>query len=112
MPEDTAYVIGSANNNADIVVAIDSGNITQATLKAIGSPLALVLDVGDGMHVTVTNRKAPCWRRFHYIEIGIVFAEGELDANVTVESGPATTCIPPGRLDNSKVFNAIPCFGK
>ena len=78
--------------------------------KPSGALSALVLDVGDGVHVTVPTGKLPAGDS--YIEIGIVFAEGELDANVTVESGPATTCIPPGRLDNSKVFNAIPCFGK
>jgi hypothetical protein len=100
----TADIVGNSPNPAPIVIAIDTGTI-------INPPLlngATALPFGP-QQITIPANSLP--KNDSFIAVQIVFAPGDLDANITVASGPATVNAP-ATLDHTMFPSGINLFGE
>ena len=103
MTKASADIFGPAPNAADIVIAIDSGLINAAPLMN-GT---IVLPFTGG---TLTIPAGQLANGGNVINVPIVFAPGDPDANITVASGPATVNAP-ATLDATLTPAGINVFG-
>jgi hypothetical protein len=98
----TADIVGHVPNATPIVIAIDAGTILNPPLLN-GNPLPF-----GPQQVTIPANQLPAGDSF--INVQIVFAAGEPDANITLVSGPAAVNAP-ATLDHSVFPSAIELFG-